>query len=65
MAISSYSVRKPNLYSMNLKSALYLCALVLAIAWSFGYFVLQTDRMIHILLALAGIVFILGLTRRR
>ncbi len=50
---------------MNMRSILYLIAVILVIGWIFGFFVSSFGGLVHILLVLAVISLLLGLIRGR
>lgn len=48
----------------NMRSILYLIAVILVIGWLLGFFVYSASGLIHILIILAVISLLLGLIRR-
>ncbi len=48
----------------NMRSILYLIAVILVIGWILGFFVYSASGLIHILIVLAIISLLLGLIRR-
>ena len=47
----------------NMRSILYLIAVILVIGWILGFFVYSASGLIHILIVLAVISLLLGLIR--
>jgi len=47
-----------------MRSILYIIAVILVIAWLFGFFASSAGNLIHILLVLAVISLLLGLIKR-
>lgn len=48
----------------NMRSILYLIAVILVIGWLLGFFVYSASGLIHILIVLAIVALLLGLIRR-
>jgi hypothetical protein len=53
-----------NIKTKNMRSLLYIIAVILIIGWAIGTFAYAAGGLIHILLVIAVIAFILGLLRR-
>lgn len=50
---------------MIVRSLLYIIAVILFIGWGIGYFLWRPGPLIHIMVLLALISFILGLSRKQ
>ncbi|MBX2905432.1 MAG: lmo0937 family membrane protein [Taibaiella sp.] len=50
---------------MIVRSLLYIIAVILFVGWGIGYFLWRPGPMIHIMVLLALVFFILGLSRKQ
>lgn len=60
----THSTKNFNKNIYNMRSLLYIIAVILVIGWAFGFFYAGSGNIIHVLLVIAIIALLLGVIRR-